>query len=186
MKIPHGRLVRSRVVSNPGTVFSMVLDRSLTGYVVFEPQDALLLDHGGRGVVTVREGVPVLAYHTGTDRGGVDGLADLSAPGPYKVDVFALEDTDIERLHEADALRVPPGEPAERVAGTPDLADRTRERAHEHDLYPDDDALPANGEDAVTAFLDDVERIEAIKRQAREEAQQRATKWGIGDELREE
>ncbi|MCL9814491.1 hypothetical protein [Natranaeroarchaeum aerophilus] len=183
MKVPHGRLLRSRVVSNPATAFSTVLDDSLTGYLVFEPQDTLLLDDRGRGVVTVRNGVPVLVYHTGTDRGGVDGLADLAVPGPYKIDVFELSDAEIERLHDADELRVPPGEPAERVAGDPHLADRTRSRAREHGLFPDDVANLDTNEDAVVSFLSDEERIEAIKRQAREDAERQASEWGLNDEL---
>lgn len=183
MKVPRGRLLRSRVVSTAGTAFSTVLDDSLTGYLVFEPQDTLLLDEQGRGVVTLRNGVPMLVYHTGTDRGGVDGLADLAVPGPYKVDVFELSDEEIERLHDADELRVRPGEPAERVAGDPDLADRTRSRAREHGLLLDDGAPPDKNEDAVVSFLSDEERIEAIKRQAREDAERQASEWGLNDEL---
>ncbi len=183
MKVPRGRLLRSRVVSNPATAFSTVLDDSLTGYLVFEPQNTLLLDDQGRGVMTVRNGVPVLVYHTGTDRGGVDGLADLAVPGPYKVDVFELSDEEIERIHDANELRVRPGEPAERVAGDPNLADRTRSRAREHGLFPDDGTDLDKNEDAVVSFLSDEERIEAIKRQAREDAERQASEWGLNDEL---
>ncbi len=182
MKLPHGRLLRSRVVSAAGTALSTVLDGALTGYVVFEPQDALLLDVDGRGVVTFREGVPMLVYHTGTDRGGVDGLADLAVPGPYKIDVFSLPAGRIEELHETESLRVLPGAPAQRVAGDSGLAERTRSRAREHGLMPDEDTL-AGEEDAVASFLDDEERIEAIKRQARAEAERQASEWGLEDEL---
>jgi len=183
MKVPRGRLLRSRVVSNPATAFRTVLEDALTGYLVFEPQDTLLLDDGGRGVVTVRQGVPMLVYHTGTDRGGVDGLADLAVPGPYKVDVFELSDQEIERIHDADELRVPAKEPVERLAGDPELADRTQSRAREHGLLADDGVRPDENQDAVVSFLDDDERIAAIKQQAREDAKRQANEWGLTDEL---
>jgi hypothetical protein len=82
MRLPHGELVRSRVVSDPATALVAAAERELTGYAVFEPQDSLLLDADGRGVVTFEAGVPVLAYHTGTDRGGPEAIADLAVPGP--------------------------------------------------------------------------------------------------------
>ncbi len=70
MNQPRGDLVRSRVVSDPATALTAVLERELTEYAVFEPQDSLLLDADGHGIVTFEAGVPLFAYHTGTDRGG--------------------------------------------------------------------------------------------------------------------
>ena len=185
MKLPRGQLVRSRVVSTPGTALAGVLDRELTGYAVLEPQDALLLDGDGRGVVTFEDGVPVLAYHTGTDRGGTAALADLVVPGPYSVDVFELPPEELAPIHDTPELAVPPGMPAERVAGDRRLADRTRERAQRLDLDTPDtpSADCADGDDAVAAFLEDDEKIDAIREQAREEAQRRAREWGLEDEL---
>jgi len=189
MKLPRGQLVRSRVVSEPGTALATMLDRGLTGYALLEPQDALLLDADERGVLTFEDGVPVLAYHTGTDRGGVEALADLAVPGPYSVDVFELAADDVDDLHDTPELAVPPGMPAERVAGDQRLADRTRECAAALDLDApgpagvDAPAVPASGDDPVATFLEDGEKIDAIREQAREEAQQRAREWGLGDEL---
>ncbi|MBV0901369.1 hypothetical protein [Haloarcula salina] len=181
MKLPRGRLRRSRVVTEPRDVLADVLDRGLTGYAVFESQETLLLDAEGRGVVTFADGVPVLAYHTGTDRGGPPALADLAVPGPYHVSLYALDAADLEPAHRADDLRVPPGMPAERLAGDPALADSTRRAA------PADrrDAVERGGstddagdaQSAVEAFLDDTEKIEAIKDQARAEARERAAEW---------
>ncbi|SNZ12607.1 hypothetical protein SAMN06269185_1830 [Natronoarchaeum philippinense] len=189
MRLPQGQLVRSRVVSTPGTALASVLDLELTGYAVFEPQDSLLLDADGRGVLTFESGVPVLAYHTGTDRGGVEALADLSVPGPYNVDVFRTPPDEMAEINDTPDLAVPPGMPAERVAGDPRLADRTRERARAADaeLVLEPGALPSADEagcaDAVTTFLDDDEKIEAIREQAREEAERRAEEWGLDGEL---
>jgi len=189
MKLPRGQLVRSRVVSTPGTAMATMLDRGLTGYALLEPQDALLLDADERGVLTFEDGVPVLAYHTGTDRGGVEALADIAVPGPYSVDVFELSAADVADLHDTPELTVPPGIPAERVAGDPDLADRTRERARALGL---DDAAGADAgapgaaedrDDPVATFLENGEKIDAIREQAREEAEQRAREWGLADEL---
>ncbi|MDS0220606.1 hypothetical protein NDI54_04485 [Haloarcula sp. S1AR25-5A] len=184
MKLPRGRLDKSRVVTDPRDSLADVLDRKLTGYAVFESQETLLLDGEGRGVITFTDGVPVLAYHTGTDRGGPPALADLAIPGPYHVSLYALDAADLESAHEAADLRVPPGMPAERLGGDPALADSTRRAASDERLSPmgsDDDAATAEAgateRSAVEAFLDDTEKIAAIKEQARSEARERAQQW---------
>ncbi len=174
MNLPSGRLVHSRVVEDPGAALAVALDRELTGYAVLEPQRALLLDDAGRGVVTLRDGVPTLAAHTGSGRGGPEALADFAEPGPYSVELYA---TDASDLPDATAgRRVPPGMPAERLAGDADLAERTCRAAP-------DDAEAADGASAVEAFLDDEAKIERIRREAREEAERRAGEWGLEGEL---
>ena len=178
--LPRGRLLRSRVVSDPGTALSTALDRDLTGYAVFEPREALLFDADGRGVVTFEDGVPVLAYHTGTDAGGAAALADLAVPGPYSVDVFELDASALAAVHDTPELRVAPGLPAERLAGDPALADRTRSAAPADRVAADDAAADAN---TVAAFLADESKVEAIREQAREEARERAEEWGLAGEL---
>jgi hypothetical protein len=123
----------------------------------------------------------VLAYHTGTERGGPPALADLAVPGPYHVSLYTLDPADLEPAHDAADLRVPPGMPAERLGGDPALADSTRRAAPDERPSTADDA--PTGEDepaeqsAVEAFLDDAEKIEAIKEQARSEARERAQQW---------
>jgi hypothetical protein len=173
MNVPRGRLVHSRVVDGPGVVLAAALDRRLTGYAVLEPQDALLFDDGARGVMTFEQGVPVLVYDATTDRGGPDVLADLAGPGPYSVELYELPPEALDAAHDTPALRVAPATPAERLAGDPDLAARTREAAPESRL----DDQPAGS--AVEAFLADEAKIEAIRAQAREEAQRRAAEWGL-------
>lgn len=176
LRLPRGDLVRSRVVSEPATALAAALDRQLTGYAVLEPQDTLLLDGDAAGVLTFEDGVPVLAYHTGTDRGGPAALADLAEPGPYRADVYALDHEDLREIHDTPELAVPPGMPAERLGGDPDLADRTRDAAPAARLGDSDG-------DPVASFLDDEEKIRAIQQQAREEAERRAEEWGLDDEL---
>ncbi|MFB6224372.1 MAG: hypothetical protein ABEH86_11955 [Haloarcula sp.] len=181
MKLPRGRLDKSRVVADPRDTLADVLDREMTGYAVFESQETLLLDGEGRGIITFTDGVPVLAYYTGTDRGGPPALADLAIPGPYHVSLYALAPADLETAHEASELRVPPGMPAERLGGDPALADSTRRAAPDSHLPAADDTEatedgPAE-QSAVEAFLDDAEKIEAIKDQARSEARERAQQW---------
>jgi hypothetical protein len=177
MKLPRGRLVRSRVVRDPGTALRVALDRSLTGYAVLEPQDSLLLDGDRRGVVTFDDGVPVLAYDTESDRGGTDALADFAVPGPYSVDLYRLDPTDLAEPHDTPELRVPPGMPAEELADDPDLAERTRDRAPTERLSADDEGS------AVAAFLADESKIDAIRAEARTEARDRADEWGLSDQL---
>ena len=187
MKLPQGTLVRSRVVSDPATPLATALDRELTGYAVLEPQDALLLDADGKGVVTFDAGVPVLAYHTGTDRGGPEAVADLAVPGPYRVEVYELAADAFGEVHDADAdadeLRIPPAMAADRLAGDPALAERTRTAAPAARRDVGEDEGTSGSMDAVEAFLDDAEKIEAIREQAREEAAERATQWGLDGEL---
>ncbi|PSP93404.1 hypothetical protein BRC91_09875 [Halobacteriales archaeon QS_4_62_28] len=185
MNVPEGTLLKSHVVRDPRDPLAVALDRELTGYVVLEPQETLLLDSDGRGVITFRDGVPELAYYTGTDRGGPPALADLAMPGPYHVELYRLSDPALSTTGSVDALAVPPGMAAERLAGDPALAASTRRRAPadrkpERSTAGDD----ADGDDrseqgAVEAFLADEEKIEAIQKQAREEAAQRAAEWGF-------
>jgi hypothetical protein len=176
MKLPQGRLVRQRVVSDPGTALSNALETNLTGYARLESQDALLLDADGVGVLTFEDGVPVVAYHTGTDSGGEDALTDIAVAGPYRLELYELTADVLADVHATPAFRVPPETPAERLAGDPTLAERTREAA------PDGrcDGATAKTDDepnAVEAFLDDEEKIAAIKERARAEAEERAAEW---------
>jgi len=177
MNPTDGRLVHSRVVSDPGRALETALDRRLTGYAVLEPQETLLLGATGRGLLALRDGLPQLAYYTGTGRGGPEALADLAEPGPYSVELYEL---DAERLPDADARpdrRVSPVMPAERLAGDPELAARVRA------LAPDDAPTGDGRPSAVEAFLADEEKIAAIRAQARDEARTRAEEWGLADEL---
>ncbi len=118
MTTPHGELVRSRVVSDPATALATALERGLTGRAVFRPQDSLLLDGDGYGVLTLEDGVPVAAHHTGTGRGGPEAVADLATPGPYSVELYRYSPDEHETAHEQDERAIPPGMPAERQPAT--------------------------------------------------------------------
>lgn len=175
LRIPRGTLLRSRVVSDVATTLSRALDRGLTGYATLVPQETLLLEGDARGVLTFADGVPVLAYNTVSDSGGPDALAEIAVPGPYRVELYAVDGDGLDAAHEEDALRVAPGAAATELADDPSLADRTRERAPDERLADPE----ADDADAVAAFLADDDRIEAIREQAREEAAERADEWGL-------
>jgi len=177
VRIPRGDLLRARVVTDPAVILETALDDSLTGYATLSPHDTLLLDGDARGVLTFETGVPVLAYNTATDRGGPAALADLAVPGPYRVELYAVEPARLRAAHETPALRIPPGMPAEELADAPALADRTRAAA------PDDRAAAGRSADAVASFLADEDRIAAIRERARTEAAERAAEWGLDDQL---
>jgi len=187
MDLPEGRLVRSRVITDPGEALRSALERDLTGYAVLEPGNALLLDADDAGVIAFEGGIPVAAAHVGTGRGGPPALADLAVAGPYSVELRALDREAVVPVGADPDLRVPPGIPAERLAGDPDLADRTRRRA------PGDSGSNAGhgteaeerstGPNAVAAFLEDEAKIEALREQAREQARHRADEWGLSDQL---
>lgn len=176
--IPDGDLLRSRVVTDLAPALEDALDRRLDGYAVLAPRDVLLGDAEDRGVLTFEAGVPVLAYHAGTDRGGPAALADIGA-GPYRFELYALDADDLAGPHDSDDLSVPPGMPAERLAGDSALADRTREVATTgRDRSRDDECGGA-----LEAFLENETAIEAIRESARREASRRAVEWGFEDAL---
>ncbi len=179
LRIPRGTLLRSRVISDVATTLEGALERSLTGYATIVPQETLLLSGEARGVITFEDGVPVLAYNTVTDNGGPDALAELAVPGPYRVEVYAVDGDALATAHEAEPLRIRPGSVATELADAPALADRTRAAA------PADRRVGNGTEDAdaVAAFLEDDGRIGAIRERAREEARSRAEEWGLGDAL---
>lgn len=178
MKLPQGRLLRKRVVGDLGTALDSALDTGLTGYARLESQDALLLDADGVGVLTFEAGIPVVAYHTATDNGGRDALTDIAVAGPYLLELYELDADALGEVHAADELRVRPETPAERLAGDPELAERTREAAPDERLG-DDEPETADEPGAVEAFLDDEEKIAAIQERARQEATERAAEWGF-------
>jgi hypothetical protein len=180
MKLPRGRLERRRVVGDLATPLANALDAELTGYCRLESQDALLLEAEGIGVLTFEGGIPMAAYHTGTDAAGPAALADIAVSGPYRIELFALPADALESVHDAEGLRVPPAMPARRLAGDQGLADRTRERAPDARLDRPGDEEGAEAS-AVEAFLADEERIQAIQSRAREEAERRAAEWGLDD-----
>ena len=172
-RLPRGDLLRSRVVPVPGDLLEDALDRRLTGYATVVAGDALLLDGQGRGLLTFEDGVPVVAYHERTGRGGEAALADLTR-GPWRVELSACDPAGLAHAHAVEAWRVPPGVPAERVAAAPDLAERTRRRAPDGRIGDDDPDLGA-----VEAFLEDTDRIEQVRAEARAEAERRAREWGL-------
>ncbi|MGA9401884.1 hypothetical protein [Haladaptatus sp.] len=179
MTSPRGELVLSRVVSDPGTALTTALEQRLTGCVVFEPQDSLLLDANGYGVLTFEDGIPIQAHHTGTGRGGPEAVADLAVPGPYSVELYRQSPDERDTDFRTDDRRIPPGMPAERLAGDPPLAEKTRERAPERASAGSETTSTS----AVEAFLEDEEKIAAIREQARQEAERRASEWGLDDQL---
>jgi hypothetical protein len=171
-RLPSGRLVRSRVVDDPGAVLADALDRGLTGYATLEPQGTLLADEGGRGVLVFEAGVPRLAYHPRTG-GGEGALSAMAGPGPCRIELCEAPASALPAF-DAPGPSVDPGRPAERLAADPDLAARTRRRA------PDGEAGSA-----AEAFLEDEAAVAAVREEARAEAERRAAEWGLEGVLRD-
>lgn len=178
MRLPRGDLVRSRTATAPGDALAWALDAGHTGYVVFEPADAVLGDGDDACVLTVADGVPRLAYHTDTERGGPPALADIAGTEPYSVDCYAVDGSALADVPHTDDLTVAPDAPAERLAGNSALAERTRAAAP--DEWTEESASPS---DPVEAFLADEERLDAIRDRAREEARRKAREWDLTDAL---
>lgn len=198
--IPQGQLLRSRIVPDVRTVLVTALDRTLTGYAIVESQNALPVDT--KGILTFEDGIPILAYHTGTDTGGKRALSEFASDGPCRLDLYVLSSNQLKTAHDTPELRVPPEMPANRLTDDPMLAARTRKRAvtkreretnvNGKKVKTGTDSNPAatqnrdpeKAADAVEAFLEDIERIEAIREQARAEAKRRADEWGLDDQLK--
>lgn len=173
--IPEGELCRSRTDADVGATLADVLDRRLTGYVVFEPQDSILFGDDERAVLTFESGVPVLAYYPASDAGGREALDALTGE-LFHAEMYELPAAALEAAHEVEDLRVGPTVPADALAGDETLVERTRAAAP-------DDRLVDDGGSAVEAFLADADRIESIREEARAEAQARAAEWGLNDQL---
>lgn len=168
--IPDGELLRSRVVVDLSAALEDALDRRLDGYAVISPRGAML-EEEGRGILTFEDGVPTLAYHAGTDRGGSSALADIGA-GPYRVELYRLAAEDLDVPHAVETLRVPPGMAAERLAGDSELAARTRRLAGDRG---------GSEPDALESFLENEVAVAELKNGARAEARRRAEEWGFDD-----
>lgn len=176
MNLPRGRLLRQRVVTDLGTPLARALEIELTGYARIESQDSLLLDATGVGVITFEDGIPRVSYHTGTEASGPEALGDMAVAGPHRLELYELDGRVLAEVHDSEGLLVPPAMPAERLAGDPELAARTREVAPPGQTA-ELDSSP--GLSAVEAFLDDHERIERMRERARDQATMRADQWGF-------
>lgn len=174
MTLPSGQVTFDRVVTELAEPLEAALDRGLTGYAEITPQPALLLDVSGSGVVWFDDGVPTHATHTATGATGTAVLAELAATGPFRVSLVSLSETEL-GARPAGAV-LPPDAPAERLAGDEALATRTRERAGNAEESP-----AADGLDAVESFLEDDQKIRAIRERARSEAKRKAAEWGFDD-----
>lgn len=173
-------LTFARVVDDAAAALALLLDRELTGYAVFTPQDALLLDVDGEGVVALEAGVPTHARYTGTDRGGAAALADLATTGPLRVECY---EDDTAPVPETGEYAIAPETPAERLAGDDDLAARTRSAADAVGVTAPTHSEQGTGDNlgAVEEFLADEQKVQAIQERAREEARQRAEEWDFDD-----
>lgn len=178
MKVSGGTLLQSRVVDTLELLLADALDRELTGYARIEPSDLMLFDQNGREVLTFADGVPMAAYHTGTEATGLPALQDLPELGPYHIEVYRLPATQLQTVHAETELLVPPDRPAERFTEDHALIERTRTAAPETRMKtgPADD-------DALASFLADEERIESLRSEARRQATARAEEWGLADQL---
>lgn len=178
MKLPRGRLVRQRVVTDAGTPLTTALETGFTGYARLESQDSLLLDGDGIGIITFDDGVPTAAYHTGTDSTGAEAIADIAVAGPYRIGLYELDAARLDDVHQTPALTIPAGMPADRLAADTGLVERTREAAPA-DRLPGEQPTGETTPDGLESFLDDEQRIESIKQRAHEEAVQRAEEWNL-------
>lgn len=175
MNLAQGQLVRQRVLEDVHTVLVTAFDRELTGYARLEPQDTLLLDASGVGVLVFEDGIPVGAYHTGTDSSGPTAVTDIGSSGPYRLELYELDEELTGQIHDDDSLRVPPAMPATQLSDDTELVEQTRERAPA-EWQRDEQSTSL---DAVEQFLDDQSRVEDIRDRARSEARKRAEEWNF-------
>lgn len=173
MNLPSGNLYRSRVVTDFAIPLATALDTDLTGYARLEPHDTLLLDETGAGILTFEDGLPVAAFHTGSDVAGEEALSRIAVTGPSRVELYELDSSALVEIHDTETFHVPADGPAERLTGDQDLLERTRERA------PSDRLVGVDSPAAVEQFLDDDAAVEAVRDRARKTARLRAEEWGF-------
>lgn len=178
-QIPTGDLCRSRTDADIAETLVSALDRSLTGYIVFEPQQSILAGDDDRAVITFEQGVPMAAYHTDNDVVGSQAIDALSDSGTPHVDVYTLPATALMSIHRdvTDTFAIAPTAPARRLTDNATLVERTRNAA------PQTRVTGTDTQTAVEAFLADTDQIESIKQEARAEAAARAAEWGFTDQL---
>ena len=174
--LPAGNLTFSRVVTDASAALTAALDRRHTGYGVFTPSDALVLDDETHAVIGFQDGIP--QYALTEDDAGSGALAAAATPGPLRVALHECHAT-LPR----DEARIAPDTPARRLAGNDELARRTVEAAPDDLRIEADSTVPDAGDDlnAVDAFLADEDAIARIKEQARNEAERRAREWGFDE-----
>ncbi|WP_182021554.1 hypothetical protein [Haloquadratum walsbyi] len=178
-QIPTGDLCRSRTDADIAETLISALNRSLTGYVVFEPQQSILAGEDDRAVITFEQGVPMAAYHTDNDVVGSEAIDALSDSGTPHVDVHTLPAAALMSIHRdvTDTFAVAPTAPARHLTNDATLVERTR------NVAPQTRVDGTDTQTAVEAFLADTDRIESIKQEARAEAAARAAEWGFTDQL---
>lgn len=178
MNLPEGEVLDRSVVSDLGETLADVLAIELTGYLCIE-DDTALLTADYATILTVEAGIPIAASKIDGDGCGATALADAAVADLYRLERHALTPEEFESIlsqdDEPEAV-IPPGLPAEQLAGDNDLADRTRAAAPATHPGLDDES---NQMDAVTSFLDDEETIASIRGRARSEARERADEWGF-------
>ncbi|MDZ7745335.1 MAG: hypothetical protein U5K28_01940 [Halobacteriales archaeon] len=168
MTIPAGTLIASRVVGSLATPLETCFETRHTGYL--RVVSGVPVADTDPVVVTFDNGVPTAAVVPDGEPTGPRALAALPETGPFRVERIRTTAAVLDALHDRPACRIDAGRLAER-ADAADLAARIRERA------PDD------ADDPVGGFLDDAERIAALKREARAEATAQADEWGLTDQL---
>ncbi len=102
------------------------------------------------------------ALHSGQDEGGPPALTAFGGD-PCRTDCHELARWALSAVNGAAEPWILPGLPAERLAGDPSLAERTREQAPSG-------RLEADAMGAIEAFLKGEERIERIERKGGEGA----------------
>ena len=170
--IPDGELLWARTVGGYEVPLRVALERRVTGCLVVQP--VLLTEPPPRGVVTLADGVPVVAYETRRAVGGSAALAALAHDVPARVALYRHDGAALAPFDDPDtaptACQITPDAPARELADDPELARDTRERAPSRE---------SGDTAATTAFLEDDRRVAAIQAEARAAAREQAAEWGL-------
>lgn len=163
------RLVESRVVTDLTPVLTKLFEDELTGQLVVEPADSLVLESEQGCEITLVEGIPRAARGVDSGRAGNTALESVGTLGPFHIEVYTMDDLEWEQ-----SAVIGPERPAELLGGDTALVKAIRETSPEQ-------IEDSSGTDGLADFLADTDRIESIRSEARREAQQRAAEWGFDD-----
>ncbi|QZA87462.1 hypothetical protein K0C01_06425 [Salinarchaeum sp. IM2453] len=180
MRLPEGQLLRSQTVNSLESIFQDCIEESRTGYIEIEASGAVLEETTGRNIIVIERGIPRAAYQTGTGQTGREALEGIPDIGPYHIMLYQADKTEITGLTEKAELSLTLI--IEQFIRDQSLAEELRERNNiESRSAANNDRLTASttGNDGLSSFFEDESRIDKIQSDAREQAREQASEFGL-------
>lgn len=180
MRLPEGQLLRSQTVNSLESIFQDCVEENRTGYIEIEASGAVWEETAGRNIIVIERGIPRAAYQTGTGQAGREALDEIPDIGPYHIMLYQVDKTEITGLTEEAELSLTLI--VEQFIRDKSLAEELRKsNSIESRSAENNDKLTASttGNDGLSSFFEDESRIHKIQSDAREQAQEQASEFGL-------